>query len=107
MLAGIDRWWMWVVANLIGMALFLDLAVKTWIEPDLANEPGANVGDGIVWGLTALPILLLFMVAHFIFGVVAHRQRERIGSWRGEMFVGSTLVIWVAIFIVDNAHHGA
>jgi|GEM_PF-6071296 len=41
-----DRWWLWVVANLIGMALFLHLATQTWIEPELANEPGAS-GESI------------------------------------------------------------
>jgi len=107
MLAKIDRWWLWMVANLIGMALFLECAVKTWVQPELVNEPGVNSGEGIIWGLTALPILLVFVLAHFVFGIVAHRQRERNGSWRGEMFVGSTLVIWVAVFFFDNAHHGA
>ncbi|MEO6093487.1 MAG: hypothetical protein ABIT04_01500 [Novosphingobium sp.] len=107
MVTMIDRWWMWVIANLIGMALFLYLAVQTWIEPELANEQGASGGEGIVWGMTALPILLLFMPAHFIFGFLAHRQRERSGSWRGELFVGGTLLIWIAVFVFDSVHHGA
>ena len=106
MLTIIDRWWIWVIANLIGMALFLHLAVQTWIEPELANEPGAGGGEGIVWGTSALPIFLLFMLAHFIFSLVAHRQLERSGSWRGEVFVGITFLCWVAVFFFDNAHHG-
>jgi hypothetical protein len=101
-----DGWWLWIAANVVGMALFLYLAVQTWIEPELANEPGANGGEFIVWGITALPVLLLFLLAHFGFGLLAFRQAQRSGSWRGEIFVGATLICWIAVFLYDNAHHG-
>ena len=101
-----DRWWLWVLANLIGMALFLYLAVQTWIEPELANEPGASGGEFIVWAISALPVFLIFMLAHLGVGVAADRDRSRNGSWRGDIFVGVTFVGWVAIFLYDNAHHG-
>ena len=94
------------MANLLGMALFLYLAVQTWIEPELANEPGASGGEFIVWGISALPIFLLFMIAHLATGFVTNIQRRRTGSWRGEIFVGLTLVCWIVVFIYDNAHHG-
>jgi hypothetical protein len=106
MIATLDRWWLWVIANLIGAALFLHFAIQTWIEPELANEPGANGGEFMVWGLTALPIFLFSMLAHFLVGFLAHRQRGRTGSWRGEIFVGVTLTCWIVLFFYDNAHHG-
>jgi hypothetical protein len=102
----LDRWWLWVVANLLGLTLFVRFAARTWIEPELANEPGASGGEFMVWGLSALPILLLFILAHFAFGFVARGQRQRSGSWRGEIFVGYTLLCWIAAFLFDNAHHG-
>lgn len=102
-----DRWWLWVVANLIGMALFLHLAIQTWIEPELANEPGASGGESIVWGMSALPVFLVFMLAHFGFSIAADHKRRRSGSSRGDIFIGITFVGWVAIFLYDNAHHGA
>ncbi|MDE2404410.1 MAG: hypothetical protein KGM17_07060 [Sphingomonadales bacterium] len=49
-----NRWWIWLIANAIGIALFFQLAMPTWIEPELASEQGAGAGDGIVWGTTAL-----------------------------------------------------
>ena len=101
-----DRWSLWVVANLIGMASFLHLAGQTWIEPELTNEPGAGGGEFIVWGTSALPVFLIFMLAHFGFGVAADQKRRRSGGWRGNIFVGITFVGWVAIFLYDNAHHG-
>ena len=107
MLAIIDRWWIWAGANLIGVAAFLHVASQTWIEPELANERGASGGEAIVWGMSALPILLLFFLAHFAMGFLAHNQRERSGSWRGEIFVGVTFLCWAAAIYFDNAHHGA
>jgi hydrogenase/urease accessory protein HupE len=102
----IDRWWLWVLFNLIGIALFLYLAVQTWVEPELAHEPAASGDASIAWGITALPILLLFLLSHFAVGFVSDHQRQRTGSWRGEIFVGVTLLCWIAVFLCDRAHHG-
>jgi hypothetical protein len=106
MLVIIDRWWIWVAANLIGLAVFLHIAAQTWIEPELANEAGASGGEFIVWGMSALPILILFFLAHFAMSFVAHHQRKRSGSWRGEIFVVVTFLCWISAFYFDNAHHG-
>jgi hypothetical protein len=106
MAISLDRWWLWLTANMIGMALFLQLALPTWIEPELADEPGANGGEFLIWAASALPIFLLFILAHCALGFVAHRQFRAGGSWRGTMFVGFTLACWIVIFVFDNAHHG-
>ncbi len=102
----VDRWWLWVGANPIGVALFLRFAAQTWIEPELANEPGASGGASMVWGLSALPVFLIFMLAHFVVGFISGAQRQRSGSWRGEIFVGITILCWIAAFLFDSAHHG-
>jgi hypothetical protein len=103
----LSRWWMWTLVNLAGIAAFLWLAVPTWIEPELANEPGANGGEGIVWATTALPVLLIFILLHFVFGLAVHRQRLQTGRWRGELLGSLTLLCWIAVIIFDNAHHGS
>lgn len=103
---GVDRWGLWVLANLGGMALFLYLAVQTWIEPELANEPGAGGGAFMVWGLSALPVFLVFLLAHVGAGITADRHRRRSGHWRGAIVAGITLAGWLALFCYDNAHHG-
>ncbi len=103
----VDRWWLWVIVNLIGMAAFLYFAVETWIEPELANEPGASGGEFMVWGVSALPIFLFFMLAHFGISVATGLERRRSGSWRGEIFLGVTLWCWFAVFVYDNSHHGS
>jgi hypothetical protein len=106
MMKALDRWWLWLGTNLCGIALFLALAAKTWIEPELADVPGASGGEFIVWGSTALPIFLLFMAAHFVVGFSAHRELADRKSWRGTTVLLLTLGLWIAAFFFDNAHHG-
>jgi hypothetical protein len=102
----IDRWWIWLAANLIGICLFLGVAARTWTESELVNEPGVSTGGAsMVWGFSALPILAAFFVAHVALGTVADRQRQRSGNWRGEIFVLCTLLGWIAAFVFDMAHH--
>lgn len=102
----LDRWSLWLGANLCGIAFFLALAVKTWIEPEVADVPGASGGESIVWGFSALPVFLVFMAAHFVAGFRADREVANRNSWRGTIFVLLTFCLWIAAFVVDNAHHG-
>ncbi|MBV1688023.1 hypothetical protein KRR38_10135 [Novosphingobium sp. G106] len=106
MTTALNRWWLWLASNMIGIGIFLYLGAQTWMEPELADIPGASGGEFVVWGITALPIFLLFFVAHFAFGFGAHRQRKSDGIWHGYLFLGSTLFCWIAAFLFDNAHHG-
>ncbi len=102
----LDKWWTWLALNAGGLLLFFTLAKQTWIEPELSNEPGASGGEFIVWGMTALPILLLSLAGHFVFGFSAYREWVDQKNWRGSVFVAATTLCWGGAFIVDNAHHG-
>jgi hypothetical protein len=100
MVARVNKWWLWLALNAGGIALFFAFAVKTWIEPELANIPGASGGAAFVWGVSALPIFLLFVVANLVAAVIALRRRH------GAVFVALTLVAWSAAFYFDGIHHG-
>lgn len=100
MKARVNRWWLWLALNAGGIALFFALAVKTWIEPELANVPGASGGAALVWSLSALPVFLLFIVANLVAGFRAWRGRQ------GAIFVSLMLVAWIAAFYFDGIHHG-
>lgn len=91
----------WVLANATGIAAFLAFASREWIEPEIANEPGAGGGDLFVWGLTALPIMILFVVAHLIVGGIALTKMRR--DWASPFIL--TTGCWIAVVIFDNAHH--
>jgi hypothetical protein len=100
MTASINKWWLWLALNAGGIALFFALAVKTWIEPQLANVPGTSGGAAFVWGVSALPVFLLFIVANLVAGFIALRRRH------GAIFVALTLVAWIAAVYFDGIHHG-
>lgn len=90
-----------MLANTLGIAMFWSFASKTWIEPELANESGASAGNFIVWGFSALPILVLFLLAHAIVGIIALRGKQ---GWA--LPVTLTTACWVAAAVFDNFHHG-
>ena len=73
-------WWLWIGANILGIVCFLYLAVPTWVEPELANEPGASSGESVVWAFSALPILVIGILMHLPMGFVAYSQRKHRGT---------------------------
>ena len=96
----------WVIFNLIGIGLFLKIASLSWIEPELANEPGASAGDAFVWFLTAVPLLALFALGHLIAACAALTK-----SWRGRkaqpgLILLPTIALWIGAAWFDNLHHG-
>jgi hypothetical protein len=101
-----SRWWIWVSINLVGIGVFISLAMPTWIEPELANVPGASAGDPIIWGLTALPILVIFFLLHLIFGFALLSKRLQLARPQGLLLGALTFLCWVAAFTFDNVHHG-
>jgi hypothetical protein len=106
MMTRVDRWWLWLALNAGGIALFFVLAVKTWIEPELANVPGASGGAFIVWGTTAFPLFVLFIAANLVLGFKALRELVFDKRRRGTIIVALTLVAWIAAFYFDGIHHG-
>ena len=105
-MARFDRWWLWLALNAGAIVLFFALAVKTWIEPELANEPGASGGAFMVWGTTALPLFVLFVAAALVLGFKALRELISDKHRRGIIIVALTLVAWTAAFYFDGIHHG-
>ena len=104
-MSALNRWWLWLALNICGIGLFFALAVRTWIEPELANEPGASGGAAIVWAGSALPVFLLFIIANSVLGIVAARQFAS-GRRQGAIVVAITLSAWIASFYFDGIHHG-
>ena len=92
----------WVLANALGIATFLAFASRAWIESELAKEPGASAGDFIVWGVSALPVLVIFIVAHLFVGGWALPKMRRDWTW----VLALTANCWIVAALFDNAHHG-
>lgn len=95
-----------LVANTVLSLAFLLMASQTWIEPELANVPGASGGAGVVWFLVAVPIAVLAAILNA--GVLAWSctVRLRSGTWPAPWFSWFVVLVWVAALVFDNAHHG-
>jgi hypothetical protein len=99
---------LWYLAvNLIGTFTFLVVASRSWIEPELANIPGASGGQGLVWFLTVAPILLFFVVFNIATFGWASTRHFRKGAWPLYKLAWLSVPIWLCAVFVDNMHHGA
>ena len=66
MLVELQRMKWWIATNALGAVAFIYSASKTWLEPELRGENVARGGDAFVWFLSALPILLLFVITDIV-----------------------------------------
>jgi hypothetical protein len=96
------RWWFAV--NLVGLAVYLWLASRTWLEPELRGENVGQAGDAIVWALTALPVLMFAAVANVVWFIMQTIRRPKDDqAWVGP--AGLVIAgLWVIAFLVDR--HG-
>jgi hypothetical protein len=94
---------MLVLANALGIGLFLLLASTFWIEPELADVPGANGGAAFGWIATAVPIGLAFIIADLCWFAALWSGTRRIAAL---VLTAILLMCWAAAFVMDNMHHG-
>ena len=100
-----EKWWL--IANAAGIALFLYLASKTWIEPELKGLQVATGGAAVVWAFSALPVMLLFLLVDLVwFGRASYRavKYNAIAPLAVVFLAGAA---WVAAAYFDNIHHGS
>jgi hypothetical protein len=95
----------WTVVNLAGIALFLAAASVSWIEPELADVPGASGGDAFVWFATAVPVLGRFLIGNLAWLVFSLSDWSS-GKFTPLAFGALISACWIAAYLFDNAHHG-
>lgn len=96
----------WLTANSVGVLLFLILASSAWIEPELANVPGASGGAAFGWFATAVPVFVGFAIAHLVMAVKAIRAIASRRAWGPLLALTFTAVLWAWTLWFDNLHHG-
>jgi hypothetical protein len=97
----------WYLAtNFVGASVFLLIASRSWIEPELADIPGASGGQGIVWFLSIAPILLFFVSLNFTTLCWAIVSRFEHGQWPLSKLSWLSVPVWLCVVFLDNAHHG-
>ena len=88
-------------------SLFLYVASDTWIEPDLAEIPGASGDAGLVWFVSAGPFLAAATLLNLIvlaWCSVLYVRRE---AWPVSWLAWLMVPIWLVTLWFDNAHHGS
>ena len=68
----------WCIANLAGLLVFLGWSSSCcWIEPELADVPGASGGEAFVWAAGPLPMLAGFVLADLAWAMVVSSNRKK------------------------------
>lgn len=96
----------WIIANVAGATTFLMLASQSWIEPELANIPGASGGAAFGWFGTAVPLFAVFAIGHLVIGYNAVKSLVTMRQWVWLPALSCTVVIWMWTLWFDNLHHG-
>jgi hypothetical protein len=102
-----QRWWIvanalaWLVTNTLGAIAYLWLASKTWIEPQLRGEVVGRAGDALVWGTTALPVALIFLLANLGMVGLSIFTGLRAKNW-SLLFVAFAIGLgWALVMAID------
>jgi hypothetical protein len=95
-----------LLANLIGIALFLGLASQYWVEPRLMSESDPIIAEAISWFLAIFPLLGLYALGNLIWFLLALCTEPLGRWWQVLLFMAGILGCWALAFAVDHAHHG-
>lgn len=102
-----SRYAILVLVNALGIGLFMQItSTYFWIEPELANEPGANGGAAVGWIVWAAPMGVLFSVMNICWLAGALKTGSPTSRTAAATLTIALLASWIAAYIVDNAHHG-
>lgn len=94
-----DGWWL--AANLVGLATFLYFSSWTRLEPELRDRDMARGGDGVLWALTSLPVLGLFLTINAIWLALVIRRGLLSKTWRSIGSLLLVLALWTAACALD------
>ncbi|MGR4863414.1 hypothetical protein [Caulobacter sp. LARHSG274] len=93
----------WVAANLVGVATFLWLASRTWIEPELRGEDVAGGGDAVVWVVTAMPVLAAVFALDLIWCAMVFTKVAKTRTWRALSPLAAMAFLWLCAVLIDLA----
>jgi hypothetical protein len=91
--------WALLVSNLVGIFFYLKNASLAWAIPEEAGLNPATAGVAMVWGLGALPILLLFLIVNGMWWSVILSRRLK--KWPASV----ASLLWVLAVVIDFWHH--
>lgn len=96
----------WIVANFLGISLYTYFASWIWVPAGESQLPGAGA-DPILWSLSALPILMLFVFVNLIWTARSQKKIRYGGSWVSLLAISLVIAVWVSAFLYDGLRHYA
>ncbi len=95
-----------VFLNAVGAALYLVVASRAWwLEPELADIPGASGGGPIVWYFVTrftLGLVTAINLSVFLFQLTAFAKRR---NWKLGFAALFIPFLWALTIGIDFAHH--
>jgi hypothetical protein len=90
------------VANVVGAMLYVFAASRGgWAIPaERAAGIHTTTGEPLVWFLSILPIVLIFIVINVAWTIILGRR-----LWSGGRFWLMAAVVWLGAIVIDFAHH--
>ncbi|WP_431263338.1 hypothetical protein ACQ859_25685 [Roseateles chitinivorans] len=96
-----------IAVNLASAGFFILLSANCcWIEPELADVPGANGGAAFIWAVQAIPVAALAWLFDASFAAWCCMRRLCRGRWPANRWCWGVVPIWASTLLVDNLHHG-
>lgn len=97
----------WLLANLIVATAYLGAASMSWVEPQLADFPGASGGSAFIWFLSAVPIFVIATLSNLGVLMWSFVVRLSRGTWPVMWVSWFIVLIWIATLLLDYSRHGA
>jgi hypothetical protein len=90
-----------LVLNVVGPLVYLWLGSLTWVIPE-EREAGINTvtGEPFVWAVSALPILVFFLLLNVTWGVLILIWRQ----WSSGLLWLLAALIWFVTMVIDHQH---
>ena len=89
-----DSWWL--LCNAIGAAAYLWLSSQIWIEPELRGQDVARSGDAMLWATTALPVLVVSILANLVWFI------RRAGQGRTRQTLMLVALLWTLVLCASR-----
>ncbi|OIR01850.1 hypothetical protein GALL_161520 [mine drainage metagenome] len=96
-----------ILLNVVGAIAYLVVGSRLWwIEPELADVPGASGGAAFIWFPVSMYFACAFGIANFAALLCHFLALYRRRGQKLSIYTLSIPVIWMLTIWIDYRHHG-
>lgn len=105
MLIALQKERFWLIANALGLLLYVYLDSKVWLPPGLTRDEVAIGPEAITWFTTAGPVLLLFVLADSIWLGLLGKEALRARGWGRTSVAFAVALAWLCALELGRIHN--